>query len=138
MNIGIIQFRWPPLMPYTTAFAEAFARKGHNVHFFALLPPESNDFAVMSKHENLRVYRWYPAIYRPLLFLFKAARKVVRLLLRDKEWGMALEQRLFYRLAIARVKSWLPKVCPRLDVCIGIEKGGLLCAAHLYETRGIP
>jgi hypothetical protein len=73
-----------------------------------------------------------------LLFFFKAIRKIIRLLLRNAELGQGIEQRVFYRLAFGAVLRWLQRTCLEFDVCIGIEKGGLLCAAHLQKTLGIP
>jgi hypothetical protein len=126
-------------MAYTSAFAEALAQKGHQVFFFALASLESSDLSEISKHPNLVVYRWYPAsLYRLLNFLFKVARKAVSILLQNKAVRLASGQKLLFRIALNQARIWLDRNCPKLDFCIGIEKGGLLCAAHLFETRGIP
>jgi hypothetical protein len=138
MNIGIIQFRWPPVMAYTVSIAEAFARKGHSVHYFVLTAPESENCADIAHISDLAVYKWYPPEHTFFLFCFRAVRKIAWLLTGKRGLWLALEQRVLYRWALKRCRAWLERNCPGLDVFIGIEKGGLLCASYLHDVKNIP
>lgn len=135
MKILILQHAWA-INCHTSQLATALCSKGHEVHLFTNLAPDPYSH-MPQPDRNLRIHEVTPdpAQYNETLGGLGPLEQIQsHYPLSAKEYNLARKLKAFYLLSADHITAG----CPDADLCIGIEKGGLLWAHHLHKATGVP